>query len=198
MALHAVRKITVREIIKGKPEKHKVQTTDADGKPIEVMQVVAHDVAVIYGQVHAAENKQSQFGPYIEFQGRMEARRLKDGDIFQSTRAILPQIAEDLANQAFLEAKTADPTAYVNMAFVIGVEHDPRGSEGYKFTCKPISTGEQTSDPLAALRAAMAPALSGVLGVEFARSAGLLEGPQSTDGTSGEGENAKPSGKPSK
>lgn len=150
--MEAVRKITVREILKGKPQK------GDDGK------VAAQDIALIYGQVHSVEGGSSQFGPYSVLVGRFEARRLKDGAVFQSTRAILPQIAEDLAVQTVMDAKREDETAFVNLAFVIGVEHDERGTEGYKFTVKPISTGEQAADPLAELKAAMAPALAQIGG----------------------------------
>lgn len=150
--MEAVRKITVREILKGKPQKGE------DGK------VASQDLALIYGQVHSLESGTSQFGNYQVLIGRFEARRLKDGAVFQSTRAILPQIAEDLAVQTVMEAKAQDPSAFVNLAFVIGAEHDERGTEGYKFTVKPVSTGEQAADPLAELRASMMPALAAIGG----------------------------------
>lgn len=161
--MEAVRKITVREILKGKPAKGE------DGK------VETQDLALIYGQVHSIESGTSQFGQYHVLIGRFEARRLKDGAVFQSTRAILPQIAEDLAVQTVLEAKREDETAFVNLAFVIGAEHDERGTEGYKFTVKPIATGERAPDPLAELKAAMAPELA-KLGGPVAKAMQLTDG----------------------
>lgn len=186
MALHAVRKITVREILKGKPEKENVITgKDAAGNDVVENRVKEQDIALIYGQAHSIESGSSAFGPYTTFFGRMEARRFKDGEIFQATRAIFPAIAEDIAVQHFLEAKREDATALVEMAFVVGVEYDGRGTEGYKFTVKPVSTGEQREDPLAALRAAMAPALLEILGDSTAKVLQLTNGTAVSKASSG-------------
>lgn len=176
MAVHAVKKITTREILKGKPERQSIKVPDpADAtKTIDKLVAITQDFAVIFGQAHTMEPKSSTYGPYNEFIGRFEARRTKDGEIFQATRLILPAIADDIAANWFMDAKRLDPTAMVNMAFVVGAEPDTRGTEGYKFTIKPVDTGEVKNDPLDALRLAMMPSLAMAL-ADPNKSAGLLD-----------------------
>lgn len=187
--LNAVKKITVKEILKGKPEMDQITVPDPADATKTIVKMVAkvQDFAVIYGQAHTVDSADSQFGPYSVFIGRFEARRLKDGAVFQSTRLILPQIAEDWALMAFLEAKGQDQTALVDLAFIIGAEPDLRGKEGYKFSVKPVSTGENRADPLETLRLAMAPALMEALS-DPTRSAGLLsdQSEAASGGTSAE------------
>ncbi len=176
MAVNAVKKITTREILKGKPERHTIKVPDANDatKTVDKLVAVVQDLCVIFGQAHTMEPKSSLYGPYQEFIGRFEARRLKDGEIFQATRVIFPAIAEDIASNYFLDAKREDPAAMVNMAFVVGVEPDTRGVEGYKFTIKPVETGEVRNDPLDALRVGMVAGLQLAL-ADPNKSAGLLD-----------------------
>lgn len=180
MAVHALKKITVRDVMKGKPEKHKVTVTVPDPadekKTIEVEQshVKAQDVCIIYGRAHSHETGSTQYGPYTTFIGSFEARRVKDGEIFQSSRIIFPPIADGLAIETYMGAKAEDPTAQIDFAFVVGVEHDPRGAEGYRFTCKPVNVGNTKHDPLAELRASLSLNFAEALGIEGAQALGLI------------------------
>lgn len=177
MAVSALKKITVKDVMKGKPERHKVTVTvkDADGKDIEqeVSQVKAQDVCVIFGRAHSHETGSTQFGSYTTFIGSFEARRIKDGEIFQSTRIIMPPIADGIALETYMGVKAEDPTAQVDFAFIVGVEHDARGAEGYKFTCKPVQTGANAHDPLAELRVGLSSQFAAALPPGMAAALGL-------------------------
>lgn len=178
MAISALKKITVKDVMKGKPERAKVTVERKDPdtgevSSVEVSQVIAQDVCVIYGRAHSHETGSTQFGAYTAFIGSFEARRIKDGEVFQSTRIIFPPIADGIALETFMGAKQADPTAQVDFAFVVGVEHDARGAEGYKFTCKPVNTGTTVHDPLAELRSFLAPNFAEALGLENMAKLGL-------------------------
>lgn len=170
MALSALKKITVKDVMKGKPEREVVTVmvqnpADIDGPKIESKQSVvkAQDVCLIMGRAHSHETGSTTFGPYTTFIGSFEARRLKDGEIFQSTRIILPPIADGIGQEVYMNAKKEDPNNDVEFAFIVGVEHDERGTEGYKFTCKPISTGTNSVDPLAQMRSALYDQLASAL-----------------------------------
>jgi len=192
MAVSALKKITVKDIMKGKPERAKVMITKKDEdtgelRELEVSQVIAQDVCIIYGRAHSSETGSTQFGPYTTFIGSFEGRRIRDGEVFQSTRIIFPPIADGIALEAYMGAKAADPTAQVDFAFVVGVEHDARGAEGYKFTCKPVNTGANTHDPLAELRLSLASSFAAALGSDRMAALGL-EAPGSGALKIGQGE----------
>jgi hypothetical protein len=185
MAVSALKKITVKDVMKGKPDKEDVQVPvlnddntpvlDKEGKPVmrTIKVARAQDVCLIYGRAHSHEIGSTQYGKFVTFIGSFEARRIKDGEIFQSTRIIFPPIADGIAEETFLAAKKEDETAQVNFAFVIGVEPDTRGLEGFKFTCKPIQTGEHAHDPLAELRSSLAMNFAQALPAEVLTRIGL-------------------------
>lgn len=151
MALNAVRKITLKEILKGKPEKEEVVLDDKTKE----MRVKEQDVCVVFGQAMTYEKGSTQFGDYVAFVGRFEARRLRDGEVFQSTRLIMPKVAEEMTLVELMDAQREDSTSFLNIAYVLGVEYEARGTEGYKWTVKPVSTGEERADPLDSLRQAI-------------------------------------------
>lgn len=161
MAINALKKLTIKDVIKGKPEKQsiKIQVANEDGtgtveKTVNV--AVAADLAVFYGRARNHRTGNTAFGPFIEYVGTFEARRIKDGEIFQSTRMIPPPIADDLVGEAYTNAKRLSPDDEVDIAFIVGVEPDTKGQEGYKFTCKPVLMGAAVTDPLAELRLSLA------------------------------------------
>lgn len=185
MALNALKKITIKDVMKGKPEKETVQlavmnedgtpAVDAKGEPVtrSVQVAKAQDLAVIYGRARTHRTGNTTYGQFVEYIGSFEARRIKDGEIFQSTRIIFPPIAADIADEAYVNAKREDQDAEVDFAFVVGVEPDTKGTEGYKFSCKPIATGANTADPLADLRSSLAVNFAETLGGELMAKLGF-------------------------
>lgn len=140
--MEALRKITVKEILKGKPPR------DDDGN------IIVQDVCLVYGKARDINVGNTQFGDYNEFVGRFEARQLIGKKLaFQSTRMIVPQPTDDIMCNAFYSAKGQDSTAEVEFAFVIGVEKSERGSEGFRYTCRQIAANKESADPLDAIRA---------------------------------------------
>jgi hypothetical protein len=176
MAISALKKITAKDVMKGKIEKEtatvNVMNDDgtpvmgSDGKPVtrEVSRVKSVDVFAVYGTAHRHEIGNTQFGDYVSFIGAFEAVRLSDGEQFQSTRVIFPPIADTIALDTYMRAKKGDEMAEVNFAFVIGLDPDDRAATGYKFTCKPVNAGEEREDPLARLKSSLAPKFAAILG----------------------------------
>lgn len=178
MALHALKKITVRDVMKGEPEKEKLTITvpNAKGDGVETKEVMVAkpaDLVVFYGRAINHRTGSTQLGEFVEYIGTFEARRIADGEVFQSTRLIPPPITNDLLGQAYLNAKRADESSAVDFAFVIGVEPDPNGAKGYKYTCKPVSTGSSDVDPLAELRSSLAMNFAETLGLDVMAKIGL-------------------------
>lgn len=185
MAVHALKKITVKEVMKGKPKKEDItvavmnedgsQAKNAAGEIVTrtVSVAIATDVCVVYGRARDFRSGSTQFGEFIEYIGNFEARRINDGEVFQSTRIIFPPIAADLADEAYTRIKRDDENADVEMAFVIGVEPDARGSDGYKWSCKPIATAASLSDPLAEMRSSLGMNFAATLGAELAAQLGF-------------------------
>ena len=156
MAVRAVKKITLKEILKGKPDRIEIEIPDPDrpGKTKPGFMVDTANVAIIRGQIMDFAIGTTQFGSYAEFVGRIQAVRIKDGETFESTRVILPGIAEDILRMGIQDLKASDPMAMLGFAFILGVEHDARGTEGYKWTVTQVNAGGEQIDPLAAIRAA--------------------------------------------
>jgi hypothetical protein len=195
----ALKKITAKDVMKGKLDKETAQvvvTNDdgtpvigADGQPVtrEVSQIKSTDVFAVYGEAHSYDTGETQFGAYTVFIGAFEAVRLKDGEKFQSTRVIFPPIADQIAIDTFRRAKQADEMATVDFAFIVGVDPDNRAATGYKFTCKPINAGAETHDPLARLKSSLAPKFAAALShYAGAREALSLPNPEDAETIQGE------------
>lgn len=192
MAINALKKITIKDVMKGKPKKEEIQVAvlNDDGSPAvgkdgnaitrTVSVAVAQDVCVVYGRARDYRSGSTQFGDFIEYIGNFEARRIGDGEVFQSTRIIFPPIAADLADETFTRIKREDENADVEMAFIVGVEPDARGSDGYKWSCKLITTGASLTDPLAEMRSALGLNFAEALGGELAAKLGFGTGDGAT------------------
>lgn len=176
MAISALKKITAKDVMKGKIAKETVtvNVTNDDGSPVlgqdgkqvtrEVSRVKSVDVFAVYGTAHSFLTGSTQFGDYVTFVGAFEAIRLADGEQFQSTRVIFPPIADEIALGIYQAAKKEDEMAEVEFAFVVGLDPDDRAATGYKFTCKPVNPGEARADPLARLKSSLAPKFAAILG----------------------------------
>lgn len=199
--IQAVRKITARDVI-GKIEKVKARAPvlnddgtelkDAKGDTVtrEVLVAEARDLYIVYGRCTGHRIGKSQYGDSYVFEGDFEARRLADGQVFQSRECIFPPIAQDMAINAYVRAKAEDESAAVQFAFVVGCVPDARGTEGFKFTVKYAQNGVDPSDPLVALRSSLAMDFAEVLGettmqrlgFDLGNSATMIEGPAEVKG----------------
>lgn len=187
--IEAVKKVTIKEILKGKPprETREVPMFDGDGNPVmdgDVQRTtkkevaIPGDLAVIAFKVHSHKTGRTSFGDYTEYFGVIQARRLTDGKIVQGSRYIPTPIADDLLWNMYSAAKQADEGAVVEGVFVIGVEPDNRSKDGYKWTCKPVLTPEQHAqvvDPFADMFARVAAAGVNIPGIEAPKSAPALD-----------------------
>lgn len=185
MAIRAVKKITAKDVMGSKIDKEEVlvpvlnddmtPVLDNDDKPVtrKIKVAIPGDKYVVYGNTDSHRVGKSAYGDSYVFSGNFEARRLSDGEIFISTEVIFPPIAQDLAVSAYIREKAKDKNATIEFAFVIGIEADTRGTEGFKFTCKPVRVGEATSDPLEGLKSSLAMNFAEALGLETMQKLGL-------------------------
>lgn len=186
MALRAVKKITARDVLGSKMEKTEVQipvlnddntpVLDSQNNPVmrKTKVAIERDLYVVVGTANGHRIGKSAYGDSMVFTGNFEARRLEDGEIFVSTECIFPPIAADLATSAFLREKAKNEQGSVEFAFIVGVAPDAKGSEGFKFTCKPLRVGEATSDPLAELKSSLAMNFAEALGAETMAKIGYV------------------------
>lgn len=122
--------------LKAQPAKNSIEP----GKP--------RDIAHIYGRTNKCETVTSNFGDSTRFSGAFEGVNLATGERFKSSRTFLPNIVEDLLAEA---VSGLDEGAFLDFAFVIGVEHSEKGSMGYAYTVRPLVDLKE-SDELSALR----------------------------------------------
>lgn len=139
-----------------------VLRVDDKGAPLmgSIDKNVAQPLYLVMGKARDSKTGSTQYGDYTEFFGAFEARRLGDGEVFQSGRVIFPPPTDAVVENMFSAAKNADPTAEVGFAFVIGTEEHRHGDEvKFRYTCEPIPLGDQAKqDPLADIKAAISKA----------------------------------------
>lgn len=150
----------INEVLKGKPkrETQEVPAYDAQNNAImdkdgnHVMQskevAVAGNVAVVAVKLVSHNEGKTQFGNYIEYIGNIQSRRLSDGKIFQGPRYIPTPVADFVLWNIYSAAKAQDAGAVIETVLMIGVEPDARSKDGYKWTCTPVLTPEQTAQVL--------------------------------------------------
>lgn len=165
MAINALKKITAKSVLKTIPKEEKlVPQFDEAGAPLldskdqpilaKKMVAVEQDLFVVAFKVHGHKSGSTQFGDYVEYIGTVQARRLSDGEIFQSTRYIPSPLADDLLWDMYSAAKQEDESAIVEGIFAVGVAPSNRGKDGYAWTVKPLLTEQEekaVTDPFAAL-----------------------------------------------
>lgn len=118
-----VRKITLG-VIKVQPDIEVLLA--AEGKRMEC--------ADIYGIAKKAKPGQSDFGPYVAFLGSFRAVRLSDGQVFESSKIILPQFLEEDLFACFGEGLEGD----VEFAFRITAKYDKESATKYVYDAKPL------------------------------------------------------------
>lgn len=117
-----------------------------------------HDTRValmhVFGRVDSMETGTSQFGPWVAFVGSFKAILLDGGEVFRSSKCLLPGLASDAVENAVQESGGNT----VEFAIEIGVRRvvklAPNGDEvgaGYEYTMKPLIEMDEATDPLAAL-----------------------------------------------
>lgn len=96
---------------------------------------------IVYGIAAMRKAKSTQYGEYVEFIGQFRAIVAETGEIFESSKCILPQDAEDMV----VGQMTGEGT--FEFAFNVGVAPNERSPRGYAFICEPI-TEQATSSSL--------------------------------------------------
>jgi len=119
----------------------------------------ATQIMTLVGRIVSAQNKETTFGPYVEFKGSFEAVDAKSGKRFYSSKCLLPEVAQDLIAAPFI---ADNPPANLDFAFQIGVRWSD-SPIGYEFSCNPLVEVESESDPLKEIKS---------------KVSGFLEGPQ--------------------
>jgi len=174
------RTLSLKKIV-GKVPTQVIKVTDPDDptKQIDKSVAIEQNLALMIGRADDFDTGSTDYGEFTKFIGTFEGTNLLTGDKTMSGKCIFPAVAEDLARSVFLEAKRADPTASVNLAFVVAVKPDLRSSVGYEFAVTVIDQGSGRADPLEALRASIGTELSTLLPPDVISKTGLLPAPSS-------------------
>lgn len=138
MAAEVLKKITVKTVC-GKPSRDAIHAAGPSGVPM--MELV--------GVASKSKPGDSQFGAYVAFLGRFEAKALAGehaGKTFQSAKLIAPSIVSDQ-----IEGLLGEGAESVQFALLIGVVRDDTVAVGYRFTVESLLPMAET-DPLALLR----------------------------------------------
>jgi len=178
MAFKSVRTLSIKKVL-GKVPTQVIKVTDPDDptKQIDKSVAIEQNLVLLMGRADDFEDGETDFGPFTRFIGRFEGKNLVTGETTISGKCIFPEIAQDLARSAFLDAKRQDETASVDMAFIVGVKPDLRSSVGYEYVVNVLTTGTGAADPLDALRSNIATEALTLLGNETAGKIGLLPAP---------------------
>lgn len=113
------------------------------------------DLFHAYGIATSVKTGSTNFGEWTALIGQFRAVRLDNGDVFESGKMLLPDIARD-AIVGRLGA-TAD-TKGIEFAFTIGIKRDTakNSARGYVYTAKPMIEITE-ADPIAKLEAKALP-----------------------------------------
>jgi hypothetical protein len=102
------------------------------------------DILKIAGVITAIRPGQTQLGEYAELVGQFQAVNLESGEMFQSSKAILPGFIADPMVEAHAGGQE------VEFAIQIGVKRNEGSVVGYEFSVKPL-VEPKVSDKLAKL-----------------------------------------------
>jgi len=109
-----------------------------------VAKAATADILKIAGVITAIRPGQTQLGEYAELVGQFQAVNLESGEMFQSSKAILPNFIAD----PMVEASNGG--SEVEFAIQIGVKRNEVSVVGYEFSVKPL-VEPKVSDKLAKL-----------------------------------------------
>lgn len=152
-----LKKITVKDVI-ASADKTKYGETYG----LTAGKKTAHALFLILGRITKVEAKATEKGDYILFSGMFEAVRTCDGERFKASRLILPAVAQDAIEQAWIENLprdengAPDPSRAMALAFAFNIGIRPHeAAVGYQYTVTPVDIGDDAeTDPLAAIRTA--------------------------------------------
>lgn len=116
---------------------------------------------IVMGVTHGTRTGTGDNGPWVAFLGAFEAIRIKDGKRFQGGQCFVPKAVEDMmvaTLNATRKAQAESGTAgAIEFGIEVGVKHSLT-QMGYEYYVKNL-VKTQGTDPLAALRAKIRPAL---------------------------------------
>lgn len=92
------------------------------------------DLCDLYGVATKAKPGSSDYGPFVAFLGQFRAKRLADGQEFDSRKIIFPAFIEEELYGAFGE----DNTGNVEFAMRISAKYDADAATKYVYEMKPI------------------------------------------------------------
>ncbi len=117
-----------------------------DGKQLPRAKGEQHLLRII-GMCNGLKHGTSEFGPWIAFLGSFEATNVKTGEVFRSSKCLLPESATGALSVA---VDNDDETRAVEFGFDIGVKPCATPT-GYEYTVKPLVPVSE-KDPLEMLK----------------------------------------------
>lgn len=124
-----IKKISVKTVMKARPEIPK--------EPGEVNYLME-----LLGIAGSIQNGETDKGPYVKFLGSFQAKNLKNGEVFRSGAAFMPDVAGNLVLGALNSGATS-----VEFGFKIGVVKDDQSATGYVYVAEPMFKAAE-NDPL--------------------------------------------------
>lgn len=86
--------------------------------------------------------------------GQFRGINMETGEVFESVKCFMPEIATQMVVNALYSAKQTDKSATVEFGFDLGVKKNPTVPIGYEYTIKPLVEAKEAS-PLDTLLSAM-------------------------------------------
>ena len=149
-----VKKITVKEVLGGKPDIEKLiefNKSHGDTATMPVMGIVGIASDFLPGRTVLPDGKEQS---WLKLLGQFKATNLETGEVFVSGAAILPGAGNDLVYGALKSVSEHGGT--VSFVFRIGIRRDKEGITGYAYVVEQVYQPE-AADPLAALEARLVP-----------------------------------------
>ena len=149
-----VKKITVKEVLGGKPDIAKlIDFNKAHGETatMPVMGIVGIASDFLPGRTVLPDGKEQS---WLKLLGQFKATNLETGEVFVSGAAILPGAGNDLVYGAL--KSVAEQGGTVSFVFRIGLKRDKASATGYVYVVEQVYQPE-AADPLAALEARLVP-----------------------------------------
>jgi len=101
------------------------------------------DLYIIMGYVKTAVEKESQYGPFMEFKGSFKAKNLMDGKELIAGKMFMPPVVANIIAGVHTEGSET------SFAFKVGIKRADT-TVGYEYYASPLIP-QEASDPIALL-----------------------------------------------
>ncbi len=141
-----ISKISMRDVVGGKSVI--LETIMKD-------KTISHPVARVIGIASGLKTGEGDNGPWTGLTGQFKATNLLTGEVYQSGKCFMPDVAQDMIVGALMAGNTAS----VSFGFDVSVEYDEKSATSYVYTAASLMDSGPT-DPISMLeQSILVPAL---------------------------------------